>query len=194
MFQNNLKIALRSLRKNKIYTGINLLGLTVGIAAVLLIYRMVSYESDFNKNFPNYEKIVRIVNVEKTAEEGDEDGYCTPIPAMDAMEETVSQFEAFARIHETWSTLTLPDPAGGAPQKKFGPEHSETSLFTESSFFKIFKMEWLAGTPEKVLDEPGTIILTQRMAEKFFRGLGNGYWSNLIGRQYCAGDSPGCDC
>lgn len=168
MFQNNLKIALRTLRKSKIYTGINLLGLTVGIAAVLLIYRMVNYEYGFNKNFPNYEKIVRVVQIEKTSEEGEVDGYCTPLPAMDVMEETVSQFEAMARINETWSMLTLPSPDGGAPQKKFGPDEGETALFTESSFFKIFQLDWLAGKPDEALNEPGAVVLTQRMAEKFF--------------------------
>ena len=55
MIKNNIKIGLRTLRKNKLYTILNTLGLSIGIAAVLLIYHMVTYELSFNKGFDNYE-------------------------------------------------------------------------------------------------------------------------------------------
>ncbi len=168
MFQNNLKIALRTLRKNKRYSLINLIGLTAGIAAVLLIFRMVTYELSFNKNFENYDRIVRVVTEEKTAEESVNHNICIPVPAMDVMESSVSQFEAMARIREVWPNITIPNPGGGAPLKKFGLTQPETAFFTETEFFQIFDFQWLAGDPATAIEEPNTIVLTKSWAEKCF--------------------------
>ena len=167
MFFNNLKIAFRSLRKNRIYALINLFGLTIGIAASLLIFRMVNYELSFNKDFENYDRIYRVVAKQnKNIDDGK--SVCTPIPAMDAMESTVSQFDAFSRIKELWATITIPNPTGGAPLKKFALEGQQTALFTSSEFFKVFNFQWLGGDPSTALTEPGTIVLTKSWAEKCF--------------------------
>lgn len=168
MFYNHLKIALRALRKNKIYTIINITGLTLGIAAALLIFRLVNYEYSFNQNFSNYDRIVRVVGQTERADGEVEYGTCTPIPAMEEMENNVSQFEQMSRVREMWSSITIPDPNGGAPLKKLATTPPETGFFVESEFFQIFDLQWLAGASENVLDEPGTIVLTQSWAEKCF--------------------------
>lgn len=168
MFYNHLKVALRALRKNKIYTIINITGLTLGIAAALLIFRLVNYEYSFNKNFANYDRIVRVVAEQERADGEIEKGVCIPIPAMDEIEANVSQFEHMSRVREMWASLTIPNPDGGAPLKKLGMNPPETAFFVESDFFKIFDLQWLAGDAENVLDEPGTIVLTKSWAEKCF--------------------------
>jgi predicted permease len=163
------KIMLRSIARNKLYSGINILGLTVGIAAALLIFRMVRYELSFNKQFANYERIARVAAVVQTPENGEEHYVCIPIPAMDAIEQTVGQFEAMSRIRECWGTLALPDPNGSsAPLKKFLNEGGETAFFAEPEFFKIFDLTWIAGNPATALAEPNAIVLTERWAQKFF--------------------------
>lgn len=168
MFKNNLKIALRALKKNKIYTFINVFGLTVGIAAALLIFRMVDYELSFNKSLDKYDRIVRVVS-EGVNREGDvSKSVCIPIPAMDEMENTVSQFAAMSRVKEMWANLTVPNPNGGPPLKKFAVQNSRTAFFVEPEFFEIFDLDWLAGDPQTALNEPNTIVLTQSWAEKLF--------------------------
>ncbi len=168
MFLNNLKIALRTLRKNKIYSAVTLIGLTAGIAAVLLIFRMVSYELSFNKNFENSDRIVRVVAEIKQSDGSIGHSVCTPIPAMDAIEETVSQFEAMSRIKEFWVTMALPDPNGGPPIKKFNMDDGETAMFVETDFFKIFDLTWIYGDPATALEQPNAIVLSERFAKKFF--------------------------
>ncbi|MEO1260278.1 MAG: FtsX-like permease family protein [Bacteroidota bacterium] len=168
MFKNNLKIALRTLRKNKIYTAVTLIGLTAGIAAVLLIFRMVTYELGFNKNFANYDRIVRVVSKEALPDGDINYGTCTPIPAMDVIEETVSQFEHMSRVKEMWVTMSLPDPNGGPPLKKFNMEDGETGFFVEPEFFEVFQLDWKAGDPASALVQPNTIVLAERYAKKFF--------------------------
>lgn len=168
MLLNHLKIALRALRKNRIYTAINVAGLTLGIAAALLIFRLVNYEYSFNKNFSNYDRIVRVINEETRADGSVDPGVCTPIPAMDEIESSVSQFEYMARVREMWATLTIPNPNGGAPLKKLRMEEAETAFFVESDYFKVFDLTWLSGDQETALAEPGTIVLTESWAEKCF--------------------------
>ena len=168
MFKNNLKIALRTLRKNKIYTAVTLIGLTAGIAAVLLIFRMVTYELSFNKNFANYDRIVRVVMDQVHPDGSIHHSTCTPIPAMDIIEQEVSQFEKMSRVKELWVTTTLPDPNGGPPLKKFNMEEAETAFFVEPEFFDIFDLTWMAGDPAGALVQPNTIVLTEHHAKKFF--------------------------
>ncbi|PHN01943.1 ABC transporter permease [Flavilitoribacter nigricans] len=175
MFYNHLKIAVRALRKNKIYTIINLSGLTLGIAAALLIFRLVNYEYSFNKNFANYDRIVRVVAEQERADGEIELGVCTPIPAMDDIESNVSQFEKMSRIRELWGSLTIPNPDGGAPLKKLGMTPPETAFFVETEFFQVFDLDWLAGDPATALDDPGTIVLTRTWAEKSF-----GQWQTAM--------------
>lgn len=176
MLYNNLKIALRTLGKNKIYTFINIFGLTIGIAAVLLIFRMVNYELSFNKNFTNYDNLYRVVHRTITPTEGEKLGFCMPLPAMESMRTDVSQFVASARFYEMFSNLTVPNPTGGAPLKKFAIENG-LGYAVDPEFFTLFDFKLLAGDKETVLNEPNTIVLTKDWAEKCFDS-----WENAIGK------------
>ena len=71
MFKNNLRIAIRQLTKNRTYALLNILGLAIGIAASLLIYRILRYELSFNQNFSNSERIVRVLTKTTGSENGD---------------------------------------------------------------------------------------------------------------------------
>lgn len=171
-----LKFMLRSLARNKVYSAINILGLAVGIAAVLLIFRIVHYELGFNKNFKNYDRIARVITRESGPEE-DGISACIPIPAMSAMQQAVPQFEQLCRVREIWPIIAAPNPGGGPPLKKFGTEPPEVAMFVEPSFFKIFDLQWLAGDPETALREAGAVVLTRTMAEKCF-----GAWEEAMGK------------
>ncbi len=166
MILNHLKIAWRALHKNRIYTVISIAGLAIGIAATLLIFRIVWYESGFNKNFKNYELIGRIVNIQK-GQDGENHNVCMPTAAMDQIEDKVPEFQKVARIREVWSNLTVPNPGGGAPLKKFGVSE-ETAFFTEPAFFEIFDLSWVEGDPVTALEEPYSIVLNETWAKKCF--------------------------
>ncbi|MEQ1744466.1 MAG: ABC transporter permease [Saprospiraceae bacterium] len=164
-----LNILFRSLSRSPLYTGINLFGLTVGIAAALLIFRMVRYEYSFNKNFSNYDRIVRVVSVVTLPTGETEPNTCTPVPAMDAIEASTPQFEVVSRIREFWGTLALPDPNGGStPLKKFSNGPGEIAMVVEPGFDRIFHLTWLAGDAAAAFGEPNSIVLTKTWAEKFF--------------------------
>lgn len=169
MFTTHLKLAFRNLLNNRLYSAINILGLAVGIAACLLIFRLVYYELSFNTGYRNYDRIARIVTTTKSPAEGE--GFTTgiPIPAMDAMQGAVTQFEQFARIRETWPTYAVPDPAGGPAVRKFNTDGDhEIGMFVEPAFFSIFDWTWLAGDAGSALKEPNSVVLTRKTAEKCF--------------------------
>lgn len=177
MLKNNLKISIRSLRKNKVYTLINVLGLAVGIAAALLIFHIVKFESSFNRSFDKYDRIVRVVHTQILNNGDQEMNVCTPISAMDVMENSIPQFEKMARIKEFWSSLTIPDPQSGKPLKKFSVGDGNLAFFVQPSFFEIFQLNWLAGDQKNALITPGSIVLTKSWAEKSF-----GQWENALGQ------------
>jgi putative ABC transport system permease protein len=179
MLSNNFKLALRKLRSQKAYTLLNVLGLAVGIAAVLLIYRIVQYELSFNKNFKNYDRIVRVVTQETTREGVHESSVCIPIPAMEAIRNSVPQFEQVCRVREAWPNIIVPNPDGGPPAKKFAPDQntSELSFFAEPSFASIFGLEWLAGDPATALNDVGSVVLSKKIAEKCFDN-----WQEALGK------------
>ena len=177
MLLNDLKIAVRTLKKNKIYTAINILGLAVGIAAVLLIFRIVHYELSFNKNFSNYDRTCRVVRTTNTPTRGLVYNTCTPLPAMEVLRSEISQFEKSARVYELWANITVPNPNGGAPLKKFGPDNRQVAFAADPTFLDIFDFELLGGDKETVLEDPNEILLTKSWAEKCFNN-----WEQAIGQ------------
>ncbi|MBI1227239.1 MAG: FtsX-like permease family protein [Bacteroidetes bacterium] len=172
-----IKFILRSMSKNKVFTGINILGLTVGIAAVLLIYRVVSYELSFNKNFQHYDRIVRVVATSNDDGTGQNYSVCVPVPAGEMLTTDIPQFEKKSRVKETWNTLTVANPNGGAPLKKFNISDDHTAFFAESDFCEMFDLKWLSGDATASLSEPNTIVLTRNWATKCF-----GNWEDAIGK------------
>lgn len=187
MLGNNYKIALRTLLKNKTNSVINILGLAIGIASVLLIYRMVSYELSFNKNFENYDRIVRVVSATQALVPDNEDTRGLPIPAMAAIEEQVGQFEKTSRVQELFGTINLRDPNSNQSLDKIGLDDQDIGYFVQATFFEIFDFDFLAGNPKLTMTEPNTLVLSKPVAEKAF-----GKWEDAMGQLVYLDNSIPC--
>jgi len=178
MLQNYLRLALRHLLKNRTYAAINIAGLAVGVAACLLIFRLVHYELSFNTFFKNYDRIGRIVTNDFNQTEGQFYTPGIPVPAMEEMRQKVSAFTQFARIHTMWPTITVPTTPGSFLGRKIATDDEhETAIFTEPSFFAVFDWPWLAGDASSALQEPNSVVLSEKMAEKCF-----GSWQMAVGQ------------
>lgn len=166
MIAHYFNAAFRSLARQKGFVALNVIGLATAIAAVLLIFRMVSYEAGFNKNFSQYDRIVRIVTNETTS--AGEKTYTrgVPLPAMSAVKTSVSALSLTARVKEAWPTVIVPNPTGGRSDKKFNTE--SIGFFAEPEFLQIFDFPWIAGDKNTALHAPSTVVLTREMAEKCF--------------------------
>jgi len=159
MLKEYLKTALRNLQRNKFHAAINVLGLSVGFAAVILIFLFVFTEftyDDFHKNKDNLYRI----SVKRWREgklDGDGPEFTPPIGP--AMVQSFPEVKNFARI----STERV---AYLAHQKD--PIKIQDIHFADGSLFQLFSFPFVSGDPKTALVQPYTIVLTEETATKIF--------------------------
>lgn len=167
MIRNYLKIAWRSLSRSKIYSFINIIGLTVGIACCILIVMYVKDELSYDRYHKNYNEIYRVLqafrsptgekNVPPPAPSEYQVWGCAPVgPALKA------DFPEISKLTQFTSPITL--------LMEYGDKHFQETglLFADSATFDIFSWKLLYGDRETALKAPNTIVLTKSMAEKYF--------------------------
>jgi len=173
MLRDQLKTAWQNLRGHRIYVAINTVGLAVGIAACLLVFLLVRYETSFDDFHANKERIYRVVAATRT-QAGMNYSKASAFPVAEALRIDYPQLEHVARIYvRDNKEVALPSDDARITQKKF----KEKVFYAESEFFDIFHFPFLAGDAKTALSEPNTVVLTQATAEKYF-----GDWQRAIGR------------
>ncbi len=171
MIRNYFKTAFRNLKRNKSYALINVLGLSVGIAACLLIFLVIQYETSFDKFHPKRNQIYR-VGTKFYSQDGFDFSGGIAFPAGAAMKADFPQIKEKAQIFRMGDNQVSINE--GNQIKKF----SEPGIyFSEPDFFKIFNFPWVSGDPQKALATPNTVALTERIATKYF-----GDWNKAIGK------------
>ena len=159
MLKNYLKIALRNLQRHKGYSFINIAGLAVGIACCALILLYVRHELSYDRAYEKADRIYRIVSEERS-EDGVWMGARSPVPLGPALKETYPEAEDFIRFWRAFQPVLRYD------DKAFG-EHGRL-YFTDPGVFEVFALDLVAGDPQTALAAPGTIVLTETMARKYF--------------------------
>ncbi|MDV6218248.1 ABC transporter permease [Flavitalea sp. BT771] len=173
MLMNHFKTAWQNLRGHKTYVAINTVGLAIGIAACLLVFLLVKYETGFDDFHANKERIYRVVAA-TTTPAGINYSKASAFPVAQALRIDYPQLEHVARIYvRDDKEVALPGDDARATQKKF----KEKVFYAEAEFFDIFNFPFLAGDARTALSEPNTAVLTQETAEKYF-----GDWRAAIGR------------
>ena len=190
MFKSHLKIAWRNITRNKIYTGINILGLSLGICACVVIYLIISYELSFDKFHPGKERIYRVIG-DVTESTGDKLHFCRiPPPVSLNGRSALSGLDVIAGIIPYNAKISVPD--GDRPAKHFESRaegsHYLTTVIAEPQFFHIFNYKWLAGDATTALDNPFKVVLTESKARRYF---GPGPFDKMIGKQVIYEDSLG---
>jgi ABC-type antimicrobial peptide transport system permease subunit len=171
MFKLNLKIALRNLWKHKVYTFINVAGLSVGMAGCILIFIFIRYQLSYDDDFNNKDRIYRVVSNWKY-KSGTDASQGVPIPLAAAIRNDIPQLEKVAAIQRSTGVLAALDQAG---QLKF--KDYEAAYFAQPEFFEIFNFNWLSGDPKRDLFAPNTVALSEKAAIKYF-----GDWRNALGK------------
>ncbi len=166
MLFNYLKTALRNILRNKFYSVINILGLSVGIAVFLLIFFYVEYEYNFDKHFPQAEQICRITT-NMYWENGDIQYTAVSANAVaPALKKDYPEVIAATRFRVNPSVFVekqLVDTLN-AVNKNF-----EEVYFIDSSFFKVFQIDFERGNSNMAFGISNSIILSASMAEKYFQ-------------------------
>lgn len=160
MLRNYLKIALRSLSRNKTYSLINLLGLTLGLGCAIFIALFIVDELTFDTFHQNSDQIYRLVEHRNSTEEG------TDLLAMVSFKAGSGAQEAFPEIENSLKLVTLGRMAlrNEANQNAVYKEF----LLAENSFFDFFGFKFQKGDPNTALNEPNTIVLTHDLAQTLF--------------------------
>ena len=174
MFKNYCKTAFRNLVRNKKFSLINISGLAIGIASSILIFTVVQYELSYDTFQPGYNNIYQVAIEDKfPASTAYTPG--TPYPALDAIRARFPQMTTGVIYANYSAQLTVVGPDGAPSREKRFIE--ETGMFfADPQYFKIFKTNWLVGSPE-ILDQPNKIVLTKKTAEKYF-----GQWQEATGK------------
>ncbi|RYG01861.1 MAG: FtsX-like permease family protein [Chitinophagaceae bacterium] len=160
MIKTYLKIALRSLWKNKAFTTINLVGLTTGLTCCLLMALYIQHELSYDKFQKNGDRIARVI-MEYSVNGGSiSKGNFTSTKVFPAFKEAFPEVEDGVRL------------SGGRPvlvkyeEKLF---NEEKFMLADSTFFNVFpSFKLLQGAPQEVLKAPGMIVISQSAAKKYF--------------------------
>jgi putative ABC transport system permease protein len=170
MLKNYFKIAWRNILRHKIYTLINVIGLAFGICACLVIYLINIYDLSFDRFHPDGNRIYRIVG-ELQRDNGEKIFLNAPIPDVAGFQNQIPGFEAESGYHQYGANTIIPTP--GQADKKFNGDLENggiASIITSSSYFEIFKYDWIAGNA-KTLKEPNRVVLTESRAHQYFGDL-----------------------
>jgi putative ABC transport system permease protein len=163
MIKNYLKIALRIIKKQKMYSFLNITGLAVSLCACFMILLHVKEELSYETSFPKADRIYR---VRVDSKYGTNFRYwAASAPALGPMlEESFPEIETAVRLRslgrEIYSFLS-----NQTAPKRF----EETQGFiADTSVIPVFDLEFISGNPETALNDPNTIVLTSKMAGKYF--------------------------
>ena len=172
MFKNYWTIAVRSLQRNKGYTLINFLGLTVGMAACLLLFLLVRYETSFDAFHTKKDRIYRVVNIDRGPQGEHRLGEVT-FPLADALRSAYPQLEQVFPTYLDWDEKFIVQRGDGQAPMVF----QDNALYAGSAFFKTFDFGGLEGDPRTLMDAPYTAMLTKDKAAKYF-----GDWRSAVGK------------
>ena len=166
MLRNYIKVAVRNLQKHRLYSMINISGLTVGMTCLILITLYIQYEFSYEQHFTNAERIFNIYQQQKGNNFRGTDLFNTaPKPLAPALRRDFIEVESATTLQRDFALLR-------GEQEVFG----EAGLYADEFLFEVFDIEVIFGEGPSALRDPNGILLTKTLAEKIFGG------KDVIGR------------
>ena len=189
MFKNHFIIASRNFWRNKTFSLINVLGLSVGICSALVIFLIVYYEFSYDKCQPGRDRVYRVVlDAKFNGVEGHSTGVPAPLGAAiqnetTGVEQTIPVFQfqgdATAKV-----TIAKEGSDKGIIFKK-----QPDIVFTNHQYFYLLPYKWVAGSPAASLRDPFSVVLTESRAQQYFPSIPA---TDIIGKQITYNDDLGC--
>ncbi|MGZ3872160.1 MAG: ABC transporter permease [Mucilaginibacter sp.] len=173
MFRNYLKIAVRQLRRQKMYAAIKIGGFAFSIAACLLIALYIHNELSYDRSYPDANRIFRIVMV-YTDNGSVGKGPEWPAPLAKTLKKDFPQVESSGRLMP--NTLMGAGTAEVRRADQAENTYEEGITFADPAILDIFKLPMVYGDRAHALSSPRTVVLSRRKADKYFPG------QNPVGR------------
>jgi len=152
MFNNYLKVALRNINREKVYSFINIFGLAVGIACTFLIFLFVWDETSFDHFHRDVDSIFRLNMICSDVHLGIIYG-----PIASAIEEELSEIRASTRLYNHTDVVYAN-----------GQSYKEEITFVDGDFFNVFSFPLLFGDPDHVFGQKYSVVLSHELATKYF--------------------------
>lgn len=166
MLKNHLTIALRNIWRNKFFTFIHVLGLSIGISASLVIFLIVKYEFSFDKFEADRDRIYRVVmDFKFNGDTGH--GTAVPAPLSGAIQNEVTGVEATVPI-QTFQGDGLAEVTAIRSGKPEVFKKRSDVVFTGNDYFKLVSFEWTFGSPTNALSKAFSVVLTESRAHQYF--------------------------
>jgi putative ABC transport system permease protein len=164
MFKNHLKIAVRNLSKNKIFSIINIIGLAIGLSASYVIGLIIFYDLTFDKFHKDHENIYRVTTTFDTPE-GTFNNYGVPVPLGNNLKNNIPGIEIVSPFFTTYINK-IENKETNSTFKNI-----EDAIYADENYFQLFNYKWIAGSTKKILTHPNEIVLTNNRASKYFPNL-----------------------
>lgn len=158
LLPNYIKIALRNLRRNPVYSFINIAGLSIAICCCILVLLFIKQEFSYDNFHENSENIHRVVKT-RVNSSGEYYSARSQVPMGPAISDNFPEILQTIRFWEAFQ------PVLGYENNFF---NEDKFYFTDPDIFAFFSFDFIQGNPQTALSQPGTIVLTKSTAEKYF--------------------------
>lgn len=157
MLKNYIKIAIRNLRRNKIYSTISVLGLAIGITGATLLYLYINDELSYDSFHEKSDRIYRIVEISPDGSR--HFGQTAPVLGA-ALENSYPEIQEMVRLYQ---------PVGHIDMLWKGERvHERNYVLADPGFFQLFDFEIVKGDSENPLAIPNSVVISERTAERLF--------------------------
>ena len=158
MWRDYLAVGWRALRRDPLFTAINLFGLTVGLAGCVLIVLFIRYELSFDDWLPGAERVYQLQRVSTSGTETGHRYGQTSFVAASAMPPQFPEIEVATGLH----------PMSGVFRKDGQPFDLGDVYATDANFFDVLRLPLVAGDARTALAEVDTVVLTETAARRLF--------------------------
>lgn len=162
----HFKIAIRALKKNRLYSLVNILGLSFGLATFITVLLFINREYSYDTWNPNKDRLIRI-NI-GTRDSGEVAGGMRAVGPSDLgaiLKEQFSEIEDYSRFFVWEMDKKL------FRKKDRSAFYSEAVMNTDSVFFKLFPFEFIYGSADEALKQPNSIVLEETFAKRLFGAI-----------------------
>lgn len=156
MIKNYMLIAIRNILRQKGYSFINIFGLAVGLASVILILLWVNYEFSYDKAHERIDRIYRLGQTQLYSS-GPLNTFSMPGPLSAAVKENFPEVEEAFRFSYSGMIIRY-------EEKKF----SEEIVYADKELFSVMTVNFIAGNPTTIFDDYFSVVISEKLAKKYF--------------------------
>ncbi len=162
MLKNYIRIAIRNFIRQWSFSVLNIVGLAIGMAASILIFLWVIDEWSFDRFHENLNDIYRVYEKQDYAGQDPLLVYNTPGPLAPALSDNFPELKNVCRFTPIWNQLVF----------SHGESlyHEGEGYFADNQAFEMFSFNFVSGDPATALASPGDMVITTKLAEKYFGG------------------------